>query len=108
MEAFAKNSFGDDVKYDVFIDKTGLSRDKTGFNKLMDKIKKRQYTFLIVPNINRIYRPEYNMEVLVELMKEIESHRVQILDISQGNTPQEICYNTIIKPLLENNARSGK
>ncbi|MCL2106735.1 MAG: recombinase family protein [Oscillospiraceae bacterium] len=108
MEEFIENSFGDDVKYDVFVDKTGLSGDRAGFNQLMDKIKQKQYTFLIVPNINRIYRPEYNMGLLMQFMKEIESNGVQILDLSQGSTPQEIIYNTIIRPLLENNASSLK
>jgi hypothetical protein len=48
------------------------------------------------------------MALLMQYMKEIESHGVQILDISQGSTPQEIIYNTITRPLLENNALSSK
>jgi len=104
MDAFIKNSFGDDAKYDVFVDNTRLSEERKGFNQLMKKIKKKQYTFLVVPSINRIYKPEYNIELLVQYIKEIESCGVQILDTSQGSTPQEIIYNTIVRPFMENNA----
>lgn len=101
MAAFIKNSFGDNAKYDVFVDKTGLHGDREEFNLLMEKVRKRQYTFLVVPCINRIYRPQYDMKILMEHIAEIEHYGVQILDVSQGSTPQEIICNTIIKPLLE-------
>jgi len=90
MEAFVKRSFGDDAKYDVFVDKTGLRGDREEFHMLMENVRKRQYTLLVVPHINRIYKPQYDMEIFMELVAEIENCGVQILDISQGSTPQEI------------------
>jgi hypothetical protein len=47
MDAFIKNAFGDEAKYDVFFDKTGINEDRADFTQLTDKIKNRQYTFLI-------------------------------------------------------------
>jgi len=88
MKEFIENSFGDNVAYDVFVDKKCLNRDRTELNRLMNKIRAGQYTTLAVPNMNRTLKVEYDMKTYGELLSEFELYGVEILELPHGSVPQ--------------------
>jgi len=85
VDGFIGDSFGEDAKYEVFVDRNGLYQNRDSFNSLMDNIRKGKYQCLVVPTLNRIYRPEYDMDIFKKLIQEIESYGVEIMDVSEGN-----------------------
>lgn len=71
---------------DFFCDKTGTREERNGFNKMMEQIKQKQYSTLIVAHINRIYRiygdhKEKDIKKLNELVDEIKKYDVDIISV---------------------------
>lgn len=90
---FAKENYNSEREnIDIFIDTEPISKNRQGFNQMMENIKQKKYNILLVTHINRLYRiyPDEKGQLDKKMLKEfndikneIEQQGVSIISIKE-------------------------
>lgn len=75
--------------YEIFEDIGSVLKERLAFQKMLEKMKRGEFTDLLVYHPNRIYRAEYNKDKYNNIIKEISSYNIEIHSMIQQELKEE-------------------